>query len=67
MIATLIQLLVLFILLAAIYYIVKIGAGHFGVPGPIIQIVGLILGLVFLLAALSAFGIVPYGLGRLGC
>jgi hypothetical protein len=71
MIGTLVSLLVLFIVLAVIYYIVSLGAGHFGVPGTIVQIVGLILGLIFLLAALSAFGVAPAGFGRgfgrLGC
>ncbi len=72
MIAVLIQLLVLFIVLAVIYYIVSVGAGYFGVPAAIIQIIGLILGLIFLLAALSAFGVMPYGWGgvhggRWGC
>lgn len=68
MIASVIQLLVLLIVLAVVYYIVKLGAGHFGVPAVIVQMVGLILGLIFLLAALSAFGIMPAGWGgKFGC
>jgi heme O synthase-like polyprenyltransferase len=63
MIGTLISLLVVLLVLVVIFYIVKIAAGNFGIPGPIVQIVGLILGLVFLLYALQAFGVAP-GLGH---
>jgi hypothetical protein len=56
MIGVLIQLLVVLLVLVVIFYIVKIAAGNFGIPAPIVQIIGLILGLIFLLYALSAFG-----------
>jgi hypothetical protein len=58
MIGALIYLLVVLIVLVVIFYIVKLAAAHFGIPGPIVQIIGLILGLIFLLYALNAFGLV---------
>ena len=63
MISVLIQLLVVLIVLVVVFYIVKLAAGSFGIPPPIVQIIGLILGLIFLLYALSAFGVAP-GLSR---
>ncbi|HJY46687.1 MAG TPA: hypothetical protein VJ301_18885 [Propionibacteriaceae bacterium] len=56
MLEALIQLLILLVVLAVIFYIAKLAATHFGVPPIIVQLIGLILGLVFLLAALRAFG-----------
>lgn len=57
MIGVLINLLIVLLVLVVIYYIVKLAAGQFGIPPVILQIVGLILGLVFLLVALQAFGL----------
>jgi hypothetical protein len=57
MIGVLINLLVVLLVLAVIYYIVKLAAGQFGIPPVVVQIIGLILGLIFLLFALQAFGI----------
>jgi hypothetical protein len=58
MITTLIGLLVVLLVLFIVWYIVRIAAGHFGLPEPIVQIIGLILALVFLLYVLNAFGVV---------
>lgn len=54
MLTTLISLLVVGLVLVIIFYV----AGMF-LPGNILQIVGIILGLVFLLYALNAFRLLP--------
>jgi hypothetical protein len=59
MIQTLIYLLVVLLVLFVVWYIVRLAAGYFQLPEPIVQIVGLILALVFLLYVLNAFGIGP--------
>ena len=56
MIEILIQLLILFLVLAVIWYVVKLVAAHFGAPGIIIQVVGLVLFLIWLLYAVRALG-----------
>jgi hypothetical protein len=56
MISLLIQLLLVLLVLAIIYYIAKLACTHFGAPPIILQIIGLILLLVFLLAAVNAIG-----------
>lgn len=68
MIHSVIQLLGLLIVLAVGYFIVQKSAAYFELPVILVQIVGLILGLIFLLATLTAFGIAPAGFGgKLGC
>ena len=57
MIATLIHLLVVLLLLVIVYYILNLAAGFFGAPAPVMQIVGLILLLIFLLYVVRALGI----------
>lgn len=54
MIEALIGLLILFLVLAIIWYVAKLVAGHFGAPGVIVQALGLILFLIWLLAAIRA-------------
>jgi hypothetical protein len=52
MIEALIYLLILFVVLAVIWYVVKLVAGHFGAPAILVQVVGLILFLIWLLYAI---------------
>lgn len=66
MIETLIGLLVLFLILAVVYWIAQLAAQHFGAPAFVLQVFGLILALVFLLALLRAVGVVAGGPLRLG-
>ena len=65
MIEILIHVLVLFAVLAVLFWIVKLGVEHFGAPPVLVQIVGLVFVLIFLLGALRAFGIVAGGPWRL--
>jgi hypothetical protein len=59
-ITVLIQLLLVLLVLAIVYYIAKLACTHFGAPPVILQIIGLILLLVFLVAILNmAAGIGP--------
>jgi hypothetical protein len=58
MIATLISLLVVLLILCVIWYIIKIAASQFGAPPFVVQILGLIIGLIFLLYCIKALGIV---------
>ena len=51
MIETLIYLLILFLVLAVVWYVVKLVAGHFGAPAIIVQVAGLVLFLIWLLYA----------------
>jgi hypothetical protein len=53
MISLLIQLLVILLVLVIVYYIANLACTHFGAPPVILQIIGLILLLVFLLAILN--------------
>ena len=55
MIAAIIQLLIVLLVLYVLFVVLKLGATAFGIPGTVVQIIGLILGLVFLLYALQAF------------
>jgi hypothetical protein len=60
MISLLIQLLVILLVLVIVYYIASLACSHFGAPPVILQIIGLILLLVFLLAVLNvATGVGP--------
>jgi uncharacterized membrane protein len=56
MIEILIQLLILFVILAVIWYVIRLVAGHFGAPAIFVQVAGIILFLIWLLAAVRAFG-----------
>lgn len=58
MIGMLINLLVLFVVLAVVYYIVRLGAEHFGAPPVILQVTGLILGLILFLWVLQEFRVI---------
>jgi hypothetical protein len=58
MVTVLINLLVVLLILSVVFYIVRLAAGQFGAPAFVVQIVGLILGLVFLLYLLRALGVV---------
>lgn len=49
---------VLIIILIFVVAIIEIGARHFSVPVPVLQILRLLLGLAFILAVLSVFGVV---------
>jgi hypothetical protein len=53
----LIQLLVTLLILVVVWYIIRLAAQHFGFGEPILTIIGLILGLLFLLYALRLLGI----------
>jgi hypothetical protein len=53
MISLLIQLLIILLVLVIVYYIANLACTHFGAPPVILQIIGLILLLVFLLAILN--------------
>jgi hypothetical protein len=60
MISLLIQLLVILLVLVIVYYIASLACAYLGAPPPILQIIGLILLLVFLLAVLNlAAGVGP--------
>ena len=59
MIGALIYLLVALVVLVIVWYIVRLIASQFGLPEVVVQIVGLILLLVFLLYALNIFGLGP--------
>ena len=54
----LISVLIMLLVLVVFFYIIKLAAGYFGIPEPIVQIIGLIMGLIFLLYCLQAFGVV---------
>jgi hypothetical protein len=59
-ITLLIQLLIVLLVLVIVYYIASLACTHFGAPPVILQIIGLILLLVFLLAVLNvAAGVGP--------
>lgn len=64
MISTLISVLVVLLVLFIIWYVVKLAGDQFGVPPVIIQIVGLILALIFLLFILNAVGVAVPGVWR---
>ena len=55
MIESIIGLLFALLVLFLVFYIVKIAAGWFGAPEPVVHIVGLILLLIFLLWVFRAF------------
>jgi len=57
MIPALIGILVALLILFVVWYIVKIAAAQFGLPEAVVQIVGLILALIFLLYVLTAMGV----------
>lgn len=57
MIPTLIGILVALLILIVVWYIVRIAATQFGLPEAVVQIVGLILALIFLLYVLQAMGV----------
>ena len=57
MIAILIQLLIILLVLCVVFYIIRIAGAQFGAPPFAIQIVGLIIGLIFLLYCLKALGV----------
>jgi hypothetical protein len=57
MIALLIQALILLLILAIVFWIIRLAAVHFGAPAIVINIVGLILLLIFLLYFLNAMGL----------
>ena len=65
MIESLISLLVLFLVLAVIFWIAKLAVVHFGAPAVVLQVVGLILALIFVLALLRSIGVVTGGAWRL--
>jgi hypothetical protein len=56
MISALITILVALLVLVIVFWIVKIAGEQFGAPAVIIQIVGLILLLIFLLFLFNQFG-----------
>jgi hypothetical protein len=58
MIESIINLLVVFLVLILIYWMV----GKF-ITGTPLQVIGIILGLIFLLYALNLFGVMPHGGG----
>lgn len=60
MLTALISLLVCLVVLIVVFYIVRLAAGHFGLPPVVVQIIGLILALVFLLYALRLFGLMGH-------
>jgi hypothetical protein len=49
----LIQVLIVLLVLAVVYYIAKLACTHFGAPPVILQILGLILLLIFLAVLLN--------------
>jgi hypothetical protein len=59
MIAALIQVLVLLLVLAIVFYIARLVIVQFGLPPVLLQIVGLILLLILVLALLNWLGAVP--------
>jgi hypothetical protein len=61
MVQGLISLLVVVLILCVLWYIVKLLAAHFGAPPVVVQITGLILALVVILAVLRLIGAVPAG------
>jgi hypothetical protein len=58
MISALIGLLVVLLVLFIVWYIFRLAATHFGLPEVMIQVVGLILALIFLLYLIQALGVV---------
>jgi hypothetical protein len=56
-ISGLISLLVVAVVLWVIFILVKWAVSEFGLPGMIIKIAGIILGLVFLLKLLNVLGV----------
>ena len=57
MIETLVHLLVVLLVLVIIFAILRLAAAQFGIPAAWVQIIGYILGLIFLIYVLSALGI----------
>ena len=57
MIGALIQLLIVLLVLCVVFYIIRLAASQFGIPDVFVTICGLILGLVFILYAVQAFGL----------
>ena len=60
MLATVIYLLIALLVLFIVWYILRLAATQFGVPDAIMQIMGLILLLIFILIVLNAFGIASF-------
>jgi hypothetical protein len=56
MIEAVISLLVLFLVLACIWWVIRLVASHFGAPYIFIQVAGIILFLIWLLYAVRALG-----------
>lgn len=65
MIEALIQLLVVVLILAVVYWVASVVLTHFGAPAFMLQILGVILALLFVLALLSFLNVGhlrwPYG------
>lgn len=61
MIEALIGLLLALLVLFILFYIVKLGAEHFGAPPLVVQILGLIFLLIFLLYVFRAFSAGKWG------
>ena len=57
MIPALIHVLVVLLILFVVWYVVRIAAAQFGLPTAVVQIVGLILALIFLLYVLQIMGV----------
>ena len=57
MIPALIGILVALLILFVVWYIVRIAATQLGLPDAVVQIIGLILALIFLLYVLQALGV----------
>jgi hypothetical protein len=53
MLLALVHVLVALVVLVIIFYIVKLAATHFGLPPVVVQLCGLILGLVLLIYLLN--------------
>lgn len=58
MLEGLLQLLLVLIILVVAWYIIQLGATHFGAPAILVQILGLIFLLIFLIYALQI--VVPH-------
>jgi len=56
MISALISILVVLLVLVIVFWIVKMAGAQFGAPPVVIQIIGLILLLIFLLYLFNQFG-----------
>jgi hypothetical protein len=57
MIGALIHLLIVLIVVLVICYVVKLLATQLGLPPTVVQLVGIVLGLLFLLYVLQLFGV----------